>query len=348
MPAASQLEGCPLQYLRFASPSVANRDARIDLARCAACWLVVMLHTAAGGFGSFGPRWWPSNILDSLSRPSVPIFLMISGALLLPRAEPLAVFAHKRLSRLLPPLAFWSVIYLIWPVWGDVVHLSELAFRPAAVHLWYLYALIGLYALVPVLRIFHQHASRSVQIYFLALWFSGASILPTCRDLLGLPWSIASTYGVEEFSGLFGYLLLGALVHDAGSRHGGRWGGWVTLYLAASVATMFLTYIRSRTLGRPDEFWYGYLSPVVVIASFAAFQFLMRLQVRGELASRTIVWIGGCTLGIYCAHPEVAYQLSRAGWIGNMSIPITTLIVFLTSLLIVSTLRSVPAFRWVM
>jgi surface polysaccharide O-acyltransferase-like enzyme len=87
-------------------------DRRLDALRVAACFLVVLLHSASKAFYAFGPRWWRSNIWDSVAPVSIPLFFMISGATLLTKTEPLSELVLKRLSRILPPLLFWSMFYL--------------------------------------------------------------------------------------------------------------------------------------------------------------------------------------------------------------------------------------------
>src|SRR3546814_10576210 len=100
----------------------------MDTARIGACFMVVVLHVAAMNFGVFDNQWWASNFYDSLTRSCVPVFLMISGVLLLGKQETLAVFFRKRFARILPPLLFWSLFYMSWNTWRgrSEEHTSEL------------------------------------------------------------------------------------------------------------------------------------------------------------------------------------------------------------------------------
>src|SRR3546814_17201773 len=76
--------------------------------------MVVILHVAATRFGTFDDQWWASNFYDSLARSCVPLFLMITGVLLLGKQESLPAFLSKRFARILPPLLFWSLFYMTW------------------------------------------------------------------------------------------------------------------------------------------------------------------------------------------------------------------------------------------
>src|SRR3546814_10665596 len=92
-------------------------SAAMDTARIGACFMVVVLHVAAMNFGVFDNQWWASNFYDSMTRSCVPVFLMISGVLLLGKQETLAVFYRKRFARILPPLQFCYMFYISWNTW---------------------------------------------------------------------------------------------------------------------------------------------------------------------------------------------------------------------------------------
>jgi surface polysaccharide O-acyltransferase-like enzyme len=86
---------------------------------------VILLHVAANILYQYTniPQhiWWIGNIYDGLVRFSVPAFFMLTGALLLPKIEPVNVFLKKRFSRIFPPFLFWSLIYIIYHIWLQTV-----------------------------------------------------------------------------------------------------------------------------------------------------------------------------------------------------------------------------------
>ena len=93
-----------------------NRNFSFDLLRALATVSVVALHVAGPVLYEYGSlpagEWWTANAIDSAVRFSVPIFLMLTGALLLPRMEPAGQFLKRRFARLLWPFIFWSAVYL--------------------------------------------------------------------------------------------------------------------------------------------------------------------------------------------------------------------------------------------
>ncbi len=98
---------------------------------------------------------------------------MASGALLLDSSkadDPVKVFFRKRAARLLLPFIFWAIIYIIYRVYvnQEIIPLNfnsvqnNLVNGFPAYHFWFLYLLVGLYLLTPLLRVFIAHASRNV------------------------------------------------------------------------------------------------------------------------------------------------------------------------------------------
>ena len=158
----------------------------LDIVRLAAMFMVVCCHCTdpfnfypgtSPGIGEI--KFWGAAY-GALLRPCVPLFVMITGALLLPVRESSGAFYKKRITRVFFPFLIWSVLYNLFPwVTGllgveprvildffpysgeDVmrqsleVSLGYIAgipfnFSILAVHMWYIYLLIGLYLYLPV------------------------------------------------------------------------------------------------------------------------------------------------------------------------------------------------------
>ena len=107
----------PLQSLDSARP---QRDFMVwaDNTRILAILAVIFLHVAATGVENAddlgSSQWWIANVYDSLVRWSVPVFVMLSGALLLSgnKTESIFAFYRKRAAKLLVPLVFWSLFFV--------------------------------------------------------------------------------------------------------------------------------------------------------------------------------------------------------------------------------------------
>lgn len=190
-----------------------SRNFSFDVLRAIATVSVVALHAAGPVLYEFGTiatgEWWAANAIDSAVRFSVPIFLMLTGALLLQRIEPAGQFLKRRFARLLWPFIFWSVVYLGVAMYFSTADTDIVSFlvrrlkSGASFHLWYVYMLIGIYLLLPVLQRWVAMAGRRDVEYFLILWlvalFAAQSFVAAY-----LP-----DFNLVYFSGYVGYPVLG-------------------------------------------------------------------------------------------------------------------------------------------
>lgn len=140
-----------------------------DAIRLFAVVAIVVLHTAANGVTRLllgSPDWWLANFLDSAARAGVPLFLMLTGALLLNRpVEPATQFYRRRFHKLGMPLLLWSAFYLIWSALKAKVKQQPYQLDQAVdallsgtpyFHLWFIFMLAGVYLVLPWLRLIWQ------------------------------------------------------------------------------------------------------------------------------------------------------------------------------------------------
>lgn len=152
-----------------------NNIVWVDIIRIVAILLVIVLHAATPLVYSFNKipnnDWWIANIYHSISNVCVPLFFMISGYLLLDKDEPVKTFLHKRISKVLIPLAIWTLVYLLWNKYYNNIELNLMfsliksIIEPAHYHLWFLYTILGLYLFIPILNIFIRHSSEKIKYY---------------------------------------------------------------------------------------------------------------------------------------------------------------------------------------
>ncbi|MBR0273898.1 MAG: acyltransferase [Bacteroidaceae bacterium] len=213
-----------------------KRIVHIDYLRVVACFLVMVTHSCEpfylGGEGSMilteTDAVWVA-VLNSLPRACVALFVFASAYLQFPLHYCSGEFLKKRALRILPPFLFWTLVYAL--IWGDPVQNFKdllLNFNYAAGHLWFVYMLLGLYLVMPLLSPWAERVGkRELQVYLgiwlfttliplIRLWAGGAA--PVIYGPSGIPnaakyplWGEASwnTYGVFYYlAGFVGYLLL--------------------------------------------------------------------------------------------------------------------------------------------
>lgn len=137
----------------------------IDCIRVVACFLVVAVHCNFKPSNPSDTIW--TQILGVAGSPSSELFLAISGSLLIPVKQPLSVFLKKRFFKLLPPFVVWS----LFGVWfmrftgqeqGNVlVQILSIPIKNAVIPVfWFMYTIIGMYLLAPVISPFLLQKGR--------------------------------------------------------------------------------------------------------------------------------------------------------------------------------------------
>ena len=214
------------------------REIWIDWMRVAACFMVIVVHSTEpfylGGDGSLiltkTDAIW-SSFFDSFVRACVPLFIIASSYLQFPLHYSAGEFLRRRAVRILIPFVLWTVVYAL--VWGEPVENFKnllMNFNYASGHLWFVYMLIGIYMLMPLLSPWAEKVEKKELQVYLGIWLF-TTLIPLLRDWLsggefaviygpsGLPrqtlfplWGEASWNGYGTFyyiSGFIGYLLLG-------------------------------------------------------------------------------------------------------------------------------------------
>ena len=152
-----------------------ERNYNIELLRVISCLLVVCIHVSnvySRGYGEVsGGTYLFSLMTNCFSRVAVPIFFMISGYLLLDENVSLRKSVH-RVVHTIVVLVFWSVLYYFWNIayWGDRYDFKTLFEDPVKKHLWFLYAILGMYIALPFFQLLFKKMSRRLMEYFFLLW----------------------------------------------------------------------------------------------------------------------------------------------------------------------------------
>lgn len=159
-----------------------RRQAHLDILRITASYAVVLLHTVSKKIGAGGVFF----VYDGLVRWAVPMFVMISGALLLdPNKEiTIAGLWKKNILKMILSLWIWSVLYCIWEFFINHRDLNYVAKTMVTGywHMWYIFMIIALYIMTPVFRIIVKE--RQILVYCLAVFFVFSFFLPTVRTMI--------------------------------------------------------------------------------------------------------------------------------------------------------------------
>lgn len=283
-------------------------------------------------------KFWAS-VYGSFFRPSVPLFVMMTGLLLLPvREQALGVFYKKRIFRVLFPFLIWSVLYNLFPwvtglmgwpkeIIGDFFcyvqgkesqslsdALKDVAMIPFNFsfkenHMWYIYLLIGLYLYMPFFSAWVEKYGRSTQRVYLGIWFASL-FLPYLSAYISpylygeATWNQFGLF--YYFAGFNGYLLLGHYL-----KQGNDWsiGRTLAVCLPLFAIGYAITYGGfSAAAANPAsteadmELFFTFCSPNVALMTAAAFLLLQKVRVHSPVVVRWLANVTKYGFGLYIVH----------------------------------------------
>lgn len=318
-------------------------------------------------------------------RPCVPLFVMITGALLLPVKGDVSVFYKKRIPRVFWPFLVWSVFYALFPwllgvlgfsqdtllmffpysdeaarslslgVSAEYVSQIPLNFSPIGVHMWYIYLLIGLYLYLPVFSAWVEKASRRAQRWFLVAW-SVTLFVPYYQEFVtGYLWGTCSwnAFGMlYYFAGFNGYLLLGHYLRHTDWSLGKTLAAGVPAFVIGYAVTFFgFRNMTSMPGVTPEQYelFLTYCSPNVVLMTIPLFMLCKKVSVRSELVRKALANLTLCGFGVYMVHYALtgpAVAFARADGVPtSLQIPVASVLAFGFSWLAVLALRRVMGGR---
>jgi surface polysaccharide O-acyltransferase-like enzyme len=298
----------------------------LDNLRVTATLAVLLIHSAANVLLSFGKTpdsaWWFANLYNGGFRYAVPIFVMLSGALLLPREEEMGSFFKKSFQRIIVPFLFYNSVFAIfnWQVRYSGRSMGfdwvfKQYFEGASYHFWYIYMIVGVYLFIPIIGAWVRQAKESHIQFFLGMWL--VTILFDNPHFPGLSLPIKLPY----FTGYLGYLVLGY-------------------------------YVQSIEDGKFYGLLYANFSPSVVLSTAGLFMLFKSYEgtIPGTVALRD--WISSHSYGVYLVHIIVLFYLVKIKiyggmWHPSIGIPLTAFICLLISSTIVWLLRRIPFGKYI-
>ena len=307
----------------------ARRIFYYDALRAFAIAAVIVVHVAALDWKTTEPAsltWQVYNVCDSLARWCVPVFVMLSGALMLDPARPVTFgrLLHKNVARIALAFVVWSAVYLVWDVARGEVGLTpgELlrAFATGHYHLWYLQMQAFLYLIVPLLRPIAQQRRLMELMLGLSVAFCFVPNLVFMSQAVAYAFSPAYDNMAASFvGGYVGYFVLGRYLASVEVRKPAR----LALY-AAGLASLVFTAAGTSWLSVDAGFargdLYGYLMPNTLLVSaalFVAVRYGLGSERAQGLASsrlgRVLSGLSAKSFGIYLVHVLVLEALQALG-----------------------------------
>ena len=359
----------------------------IDYIRMTACLLVMLVHASENFYGADSTglagnmsmvvnednRFWVAFYDGGIARTCVPLFMIVSAFLLVPMKSGMTMtrFYRRRMLRILPPMIVFMLLYTFLPLlWGQFTWAdAQLVFThllftfPAnGGHLWFMYPLISLYLIIPVVSPWLEKSAARDERIFLTL-FAASTFIPwisrfVSEDVWGTCfWN--PYFGMLYYcSGYLGYLVLAHYI-----RYHITWSVskririGLPCLIVGSVFTAWSFWfmgVPGKAIETPMIEWsWEFCTPNVLCATFGAF--LLFTCVRQKQTPKFVALCSRLSFGMYLMHMFFLSHISTVFVNGNpanpavhvaLAIPAIAVLSFICSLVTSWVLSRLPFSRW--
>lgn len=300
-----------------------KRVAWLDVLRVAAAFLVIVNHTNSSIFQSATPAngsWWASMLWYYISKTAVPIFVMVSGACLLPRREGYRKNG-ARIVRMLLVLVLFSYLFFLYDAWMQgalwprAVDAGAFASRLWTARCgdayWYLYFYIGLLLMLPLLQRMAAGMSKGDSLYLMGLCFGLDAVWPLVTHYLPA-LRLSGYFFVPLFSAYLGLFFAGDFLRQSGPVSRRQMLRALAVLLGSLALSVGLTRVEYG-LGTP-KYWFmdDRMHPSATTVAAAISMAVLARGLCGDGNSpRALSVAAGCSFGIYLFE-EMMIDLTEA------------------------------------
>lgn len=339
-----------------------NKDRLIglDLLKIVSAFMIAVIHASSGVFNNheLGSLVWKEGlILNAVTRFAVPVFLMISGALLLGRKISLDKAIRKAIIAGIA-LFVWSFAFILTKkiLWndGNVIHDTLMIFfnKRVSGHLWYGYLLIWIYLFSPILNIMYESLSNKMRIYFIILGLLIPSAIDSVIYYFSLDVQILqNSFFIYMNLGYISVLFMGRMIYENKEGISLILGGISSVI--GLVLTILLTEGISRRLGVSTHTFFSELEIGNVMYAFGIMLLGCKLSWKGDntFIKKIIIKVSELAMGIYFSHALVMWLIGDTISFRGITFKIDNsvpecllfvVIIFISTVIMIAPLANIP------
>lgn len=290
-----------------------ERIIAYDYIRIVAMLMVVACHCFGDTTGA-SPTL--ISLLSYMEMPCNGLFFAVSGALLLPvnvTADKTGKFLVKRLTKVVIPTVVWSVVYLAISGKLNIASICSIPFTPVGASIfWFVYVMVGLYIISPVISPWLEKADKRTLLLYLGIW-----CISLCYPIIRnwLPVHVSEVSSLYYLSGYVGFFVLGYYL----KRFGIKLGLSAIMYFVA-FAVMIGVKLFANNIQLYDGFWYLTVFCVVsVIFYWNLIEWLNRSIKLNTKVRTSLITTSNLIFGVYFIHYGIIeYLLPQIPYIDSM------------------------------
>ncbi len=344
-----------------------NRINWLDSLRALAIIAVITIHASSPvvnvAYGKNLFEWWVGNVFYSSTRFAIPVFLMISGAVLFSKNYKLPIFYKKRFVRVIIPLLFWMVAYWVFRYitlpyeaptgWNNIVIWAKNIFLKEGIskHLWFVYMILLLYIPAPIIGKFVRKLRPTMIVFLLAAWVIACSIIKDFPANM-YRWNGDLTLKFLTYITYIGYMVLGYYIYKIFYVSKNiRLAAWI-LYVVTLLIAAGMTFYSSKIQGKLDLTYYNHFSLNTIAQAFAVFVAFKETKLSNKYLVKLRDVTSDYSFGIYFVHIIVLGAFFKKGIFWTMtnpiiSVPVVVILTFASSFLIIFLLRKIPFGKYI-
>jgi len=328
-----------------------------DILKTVAILGVIIIHISSArltGDELLSTNWICSVFWGSIVRWSVPVFFMCSGIVFLDINKQIKTkrIYKKYIPKLLGALVLWAFIYEIAAGATLFGALYNIFTFNTHYHLYFIYIMILAYAIVPIIRVYMQAATKRNIEYVLCFWLFFAIVFPFLKNFypLSLTGGLVNQYIINFAYGLIGYMILGHYVNTYQLKKKTEYIIYI-LGILGFLVTFLGTVIMSKAKSCNEQMFFEGLSPNVFVMALAVFLVAKKIgeKINSEKVANIFFVFSKSSFTIYLCHDLVNSLFRKLGVLtlpnALFTIPLVALGVFLISFIFyVTILKLLPIF----
>jgi len=280
-----------------------NYKVHLEVLRLLAIFFVIFNHTKERGFDLYrytdsAPTYYAGYTLSILCKVAVPIFFMISGALLIGREETIKDVFRKRILRIILIICVFTLLQYIRICMAQNMRPNLLTYLAVCYSgniiepYWYLKAYLGYLLVLPFLRYIAKSVTKEGQRFFVIL-----CAIKVLTEILGIITNYQMNVSLIMCSDIICYPLLGYFLENGEVLNSLK---RKRISLPAFPVVLILTvggaiYYR-QIYGAFGE---AFLSVSVLPLAVLLFSLSLNIKDSSSKGARINVSAGRCVFGVY-------------------------------------------------